>query len=91
MRPDTAHAVLTIDLGAIVANWRLLQAKHHSGAVVKADGYGLGARPVAVALAEAGCRDFFVATPNGKVSTGGASPTTTTTALPSAGASAITV
>ena len=28
MRPDTAHAVLTIDLGAIVANWRLLQAKH---------------------------------------------------------------
>jgi alanine racemase len=64
MRPDTAHAVLRINLSAIVANWRLLQAKHHSGAVVKADGYGLGARPVAVALAEAGCRDFFVATPD---------------------------
>jgi alanine racemase len=64
MRPDIAHAVLTVDLGAIVANWRLLQAKQRSGAVVKADGYGLGARPVAAALAAAGCRDFFVATPD---------------------------
>jgi alanine racemase len=64
MRPDTAHAVLTIDLGAIVANWRLLHGKQRSGAVVKADGYGLGARPVAAALAAAGCRDFFVATPD---------------------------
>jgi alanine racemase len=64
---DTAHAVLTIDLGAIVANWRLLQAKHSSGAmgaVVKANGYGLGAIPVATALAAAGCRHFFVATPD---------------------------
>jgi alanine racemase len=65
MRPDTALAVLTIDLAAIVANWRLLRLKRTSratGAVVKADGYGLGARPVAAALAVAGCRDFFVAT-----------------------------
>jgi alanine racemase len=65
MGPDTAYAVLTVDLGAVVANWRVLQAKHPSGAVgavVKADGYGLGARPVAAALAHAGCRDFFVAT-----------------------------
>lgn len=29
--------------------------------MVKADGYGLGARPVAAALAAAGCRAFFVA------------------------------
>jgi alanine racemase len=67
MGPDTAHAVLTVDLGAIVANWRLLQAKHSSaatGAVVKANGYGLGAVPVAAALAAAGCRYFFVATPD---------------------------
>jgi len=67
MAPDAAHALLTIDLGAIVANWRLLQAKHSSGAtgaVVKADGYGLGARPVTAALATAGCRFFFVATPD---------------------------
>ncbi len=63
---DAAHAVLTVDLGAIVANWRLLCAKHKSGAtgaVVKADGYGLGAHPVVKALAAAGCRHFFVATP----------------------------
>jgi alanine racemase len=67
MDPDTAHAVLTVDLGAIVANWRLLQAKHSSGAtgaVVKGDGYGVGAGPVAAALAAAGCRIFFVATPD---------------------------
>jgi alanine racemase len=67
MAPDTAPAVLTIDLRAIVANWRSLQAKHSSGAtgaVVKADGYGLGARPVAAALAAAGCKYFFVATPD---------------------------
>jgi alanine racemase len=64
MPPDTAHAVLTIDLAAIVANWRLLHAKRPSGAVVKADAYGLGARRVARALAAAGCRHFFVATPD---------------------------
>jgi alanine racemase len=64
MVPDTAHAVLTIDLAAVVANWRLLQAKHPSGAVVKGNGYGLGAKAVTQALATAGCRDFFVATPD---------------------------
>jgi alanine racemase len=62
--PDSAHAILTVDLGAIVANWRLLQAKQNCGAVVKGDGYGVGARPVAEALRAAGCRDFFVATPD---------------------------
>ena len=61
---DRAGAVLEIDLAAIVANWRLLCAMHPSGpvaGVVKADGYGLGARPVAQALYAAGCRHFFVA------------------------------
>jgi alanine racemase len=56
--------VVTIDLAAIVANWRLLCARHAPGAVagvVKADGYGLGAGPVAAALLGAGCRHFFVA------------------------------
>ena len=60
-----AGAVLEIDLGAIVANWRLLAAKAATArcaAVVKANGYGLGAAPVATALAGAGCRLFFVAT-----------------------------
>jgi alanine racemase len=58
------HALLEIDLGAVVANWQTLRARHPSGpvaAVVKADGYGLGAGPVAAALYHAGCRHFFVA------------------------------
>lgn len=61
---DRAGAVLEVDLGAIVANWRLLCGQHPSGAVagvVKADGYGLGALAVAPALYSAGCRHFFVA------------------------------
>ncbi len=62
--PDAAGAILDIDLGAIVANWRLLSARHAPGpvaAVVKADAYGLGAACVAPALHAAGCRRFFVA------------------------------
>jgi alanine racemase len=58
------QAVLEIDLRAVVANWRALCARHPSGpvaGVVKADGYGLGAREVAAALHRAGCRHFFVA------------------------------
>ncbi|MDB5553156.1 MAG: alr [Rhizobium sp.] len=62
---DIAPARLTIDTGAIAANWRTLA--EHSGlaetsAVLKADAYGLGAAPVARALSRAGCRTFFVAT-----------------------------
>jgi alanine racemase len=60
----TKGAVLEIDLDAIAANWRLLGARHPSGpvaAVVKADGYGLGAAPVAARLHREGCRHFFVA------------------------------
>jgi len=62
--PDKRAAVLEIDLGAVVANWRTLQLRHPSGpvaGVIKADGYGLGARQVAAALHDAGCRQFFVA------------------------------
>jgi len=54
--------VLTVDLDAIVANWRMIAAKTKAAAVVKADAYGLGAAPVARALAQAGCTRFFVAT-----------------------------
>lgn len=60
----TAGAVLEIDLDAIADNWRLLCGKHPGGpvaGVVKADGYGLGAGPVAAKLRGAGCRHFFVA------------------------------
>ncbi|MCH7542131.1 MAG: alanine racemase [Proteobacteria bacterium] len=62
--PGHAGGVLRIDLDAIAANYRNLQARLAGatcGAVVKADAYGLGAAKVAKALAEAGCRDFFVA------------------------------
>jgi alanine racemase len=53
---------LTIDRAAIQDNWRWLQGRAGvaAGAAVKADGYGLGARQVADALLDAGCRDFFV-------------------------------
>jgi alanine racemase len=57
-------AILEVDLDAVVANWRTLCVRHPSGpvaGVVKADGYGLGAREVAAALFGAGCRHFFVA------------------------------
>jgi len=56
--------VLTIDLSAIVANWRALSAHTlpvECAAVVKADGYGCGIEPVARALARAGCKTLFVA------------------------------
>jgi alanine racemase len=62
---DRASALLVIDLDGIVENWRLLAARVEPAdcaAVVKADGYGLGAAQVAAALAAAGCRLFFVAT-----------------------------
>jgi alanine racemase len=55
---------LTVDLDAIAANWRALSVpdgRVETGAVVKADAYGLGLAPVAKALAEAGARAFFVA------------------------------
>lgn len=55
---------LHLDSDALVANWHRLSAlsgKARAGAAVKADAYGLGARRVAKVLAEAGCRDFFVA------------------------------
>ncbi len=56
-------ARLTINLHALASNWRALDAKTdvETGAVVKADAYGLGAGPVANALAEEGVRKFFVA------------------------------
>jgi alanine racemase len=57
-------SLLTVDLAALVANWRDLAARVAPAAcagVVKADGYGLGAGPVGRALYRAGCRHFFVA------------------------------
>lgn len=61
--PLAGQGVLRVDLGAVVANWRDLSARHGAtvAGVVKADGYGLGAAPIAGALRRAGCRFFFVA------------------------------
>ena len=55
---------LILSRAALIANYRWLQAQAPGavcGAAVKADGYGLGAQEVVAILAEAGCRDFFVA------------------------------
>ncbi len=56
-------SLLTIDLDAIAANWRWLDARHpgQTAGVVKANAYGLGAAYVAPKLFAAGCRNFFTA------------------------------
>jgi alanine racemase len=64
--PDTSPmgtGTLRIDLDAVAANWRALDAMTtcETAAVVKADGYGLGAGDVATRLAREGARTFFVA------------------------------
>ncbi len=64
MAIDASRAVLTVDLGALADNYRRLQraaAGSEVAAVVKANGYGLGALEVAGALSAAGCERFFVA------------------------------
>lgn len=65
--PPGATGVITVDLDVIAANWHAITAlvtPAECGAVVKADAYGLGALKVIPALARAGCRTFFVATPD---------------------------
>lgn len=63
LRMGAAH--LTIDLDALTANWRALDAMSsahvETAAVVKADGYGLEIGHVARTLAAAGVESFFVA------------------------------
>ena len=60
-----ADSCLRIDLDAIVINWRYIDSLSSTAtttaAMVKANGYGLGAKEVATALARAGCTEFFVA------------------------------
>lgn len=61
----SATGVLTVDLDAIVANWRKLEktaVPAECAGVVKANAYGCGAEQVARALSTAGCKTFFVAT-----------------------------
>lgn len=66
MSVDHAGGRLTIDLGALVANWQMLRglaAPGECAGVVKGNAYGLGLDPVSRALWKAGCRTFFVALP----------------------------
>src|SRR5246127_4930395 len=62
--PTEAGGILTIDLAAIEANWKMLAGMTvpvECAAVVKANAYGCGLEPVTRTLSEAGCRTFFVA------------------------------
>ena len=68
MAASPHSARLTIDLGALRANWRLLRDRARAAnpaadaaAVVKADAYGTGIEIAVPALAAEGCRTFFVA------------------------------
>jgi alanine racemase len=61
----TATGILTVDLDAIIANWRKLEktgVPAECAGVIKADAYGCGLDAVAHALSSAGCKTFFVAT-----------------------------
>lgn len=61
-----SSGILTIDLGAIQSNWQFINSQSlattETGAVVKANAYGLGALKVVTSLYDAGCRTFFFAT-----------------------------
>jgi alanine racemase len=62
--PSPTRPRLTIDLDALGANYRTIgkaAAGAEVAAVVKSDGYGLGAAPVARRLWREGARSFFVA------------------------------
>lgn len=60
----SSAATLAVDLDALAHNFaalRTLAGGAEVAAVVKADGYGLGAAPVALRLAAEGARTFYVA------------------------------
>jgi alanine racemase len=62
--PAEAGGILTIDLGALAANWKTLASTTvpvECAAVVKGDGYGCGLEPVTRTLSREGCSTFFVA------------------------------
>lgn len=64
--PELSGALLNVDLRALQNNWQqlnVLAGTAECGAAVKASCYGLGLAPVVTALAQAGCKSFFVALP----------------------------
>lgn len=78
IEPDPRDTgLLLVDLAALKANYRRLRdmaLNAETAAVLKADGYGLGAVRCAQAVAEEGCRTFFVATLPEAVELRGAMP-----------------
>ena len=79
---------LTCNRSALTANWRWLadRAGVPAGAAIKANGYGLGGREVMHALADAGCRDFFVSTWSEAAELGDMPPNTSLVVLHGVGA-----
>ncbi len=64
LSPDLAGATLTVDLGALCANYTTLKqlcGPAECGAAVKGDAYGTGLHQAVRALSAVGCRTFFVA------------------------------
>ncbi len=64
MTRDAPTARIDIDLNALAANFRALQARQPAAEIapaVKADAYGLGAARIAQHLSQHGARTFFVA------------------------------
>jgi alanine racemase len=62
---SSATGILKINLDAITSNWNFIRRfapKSEIGAVIKANAYSVGARFVAEALYDQGCRSFFVTT-----------------------------
>ncbi|MFA5593150.1 MAG: alanine racemase [Micavibrio sp.] len=61
-----APAILTVSLKNLVKNYTMFRAMTGAAVagVIKADAYGTGAKQVHAALYKAGCRHFFVATPD---------------------------
>ncbi len=63
--PSSASGIIAVDLDALATNYAKLRERAGAAecaAVVKGDGYGVGAVATASALATKGCRTFFVAT-----------------------------
>lgn len=56
---------LTVNLQAVKNNWRKLDTRSSTscktGAVIKANGYGMGMTEISSALYQTGCRNFFTA------------------------------
>ena len=65
--PAGTTGIITVDLPQIADNWRALArltGPAACGAVVKANAYGLGSDRIIPTLAKAGCKTFFIATPD---------------------------